>query len=370
MAPPIGIYIHIPFCTSKCPYCDFYSLPAGKETMGIYVRRVCEELRRWGNRLCFPADTLYFGGGTPSLLEGEHLAAIIAQAREIFGLEGAEITLECNPSHDLSTLLPLAAQAGVNRISLGLQSAVHKERLALGRKASAEDVLRGIHAAHRYGIHNISLDVMLAIPGQTQETLRETIAFCTSADVSHISAYLLKLEENTPFFAQKKDLALPDEEETCSLYLSACRLLENAGFHQYEISNFSLPGKESRHNLKYWNGEPYLGIGPAAHSFIGGRRFYYPRDLSAFCSGSLPAVADGTGGSFEEYAMLRLRLTQGLVEQKVIARFGHPIPPEMRRRCAPFAEKGLVLEDGKGIRFTKEGFLLSNALIGALLIQE
>lgn len=365
---PIGIYIHIPFCKSKCPYCDFYSAPANEQTKRDYTRRVCEELRRWKTRLPLTADTLYFGGGTPSQLGGENIAEIITQARELFGLENAEITMECNPSDDLETLLPAAANAGLNRVSMGLQSALHSERLALGRRATPQDVLRGIAAARRCGVDNISLDLMLAIPGQTCETLRESVYFCASSGASHISAYLLKIEEGTLFFSIKEKLRLPDEDETCEMYLSACDMLNARGFKQYEISNFSIPGKESRHNLKYWNGEEYLGIGPAAHSFLGGRRFYYPRSLPDFLSGALAPVPDGSGGSFEEYAMLRLRLSEGLTENGVSERFGHSIPQAMRRRCAPFVKGGLVLEDEIGIRFTKDGFLLSNTLIGELLI--
>lgn len=366
--PPIGIYIHIPFCKSKCPYCDFYSLRAEPQTMRDYTRRVCEELRRQRARLPLTADALYFGGGTPSQLGGECIAEIITQARELFDLENAEITMECNPSDDLKTLLPIAAKAGLNRISMGLQSAVHSERLALGRKASPEDVLRGISAARECGIDNISLDLMLAVPGQTRETLRQSVEFCASADVTHVSAYLLKLEEGTPFFKMKEQLSLPDEDETCEMYLSACDMLESAGYKQYEISNFAKPQKESRHNLKYWNGEEYLGVGPAAHSFIGGQRFYYPRSLSDFLSGTLSPVQDGSGGSFEEYAMLRLRLSEGLTEKGVFERFGHKIPQAIRSRCAPFAERGLLIENSDSIHFTKEGFLLSNTLIGELLI--
>lgn len=229
-------------------------------------------------------------------------------------------------------------------------------------------MLRGINAARECGIDNISLDLMLAIPGQTRETLRKSVSFCASADITHVSAYLLKLEEGTPFFGMKERLKLPDEDETCEMYLSACNMLESAGYKQYEISNFSRPQKESRHNLKYWNGEEYLGIGPAAHSFVNGQRFYYPRSLSDFLSGALAPVPDGSGGSFEEYAMLRLRLTDGLTEKGVSERFGRSIPQEIRRRCAPFAARGLLIEDESGIRFTKDGFLLSNTLIGELLV--
>ena len=366
----IGLYIHVPFCQGKCPYCDFYSLSSDSDTYSQYTQKVCEELRRWGTRLMRPADTLYFGGGTPSLLGGENISQIIKTAQNAFGLEHAEITLECNPSNPMDILLPAAVSAGVNRVSFGLQSAINDERRALGRKASAQDVLQGIQTARTAGIKNISLDLMLGIPGQTMDSLKTSVNFCIHAGVTHVSAYLLKIEEGTPFFQKQQQLNLPEEDMVCDYYLETCSLLEKAGFQQYEISNFSLPGYESRHNIKYWNGEEYLGIGPSAHSFLGCQRFYYPRGLQQFLDGSLLPISDGDGGSFEEYAMLRLRLTKGLENNLVQERFGHPIPAAFYSRCIPFAERGLLYADDTGIRFTKEGFLLSNTLIGAILIDE
>ncbi len=366
----IGLYIHVPFCQGKCPYCDFYSLPSEAGTYRQYTQRVCEELRRWGTKLMRPADTLYFGGGTPSLLGGENISEIIKTAKNAFGLEHAEITLECNPSNPMDVLLPAAVYAGVNRVSFGLQSAIDDERRALGRKASAQDALQGIQTARKAGIKNISLDLMLGIPGQTMDSLKTSVEFCAKAGVEHISAYLLKIEEGTPFFQKKQQLNLPEEDTVCDYYLETCRLLEESGFQQYEISNFSLPGYESQHNIKYWNGEEYLGIGPSAHSFLDSRRFYYPSDLQGFLSGNLLPVPDGDGGSFEEYAMLRLRLAKGLENRLVQERFGHPIPAAFYSRCIPFAERGLLHADDIGIRFTKEGFLLSNTLIGAILIDK
>lgn len=366
----IGLYIHVPFCQGKCPYCDFYSLPSDDETRRQYTRRVCEELRRWGAKLMRPADTLYFGGGTPSLLGGENIRQIVTTAKSVFGLENAEITLECNPSNPLQALLPAVADAGVNRISFGLQSAVDEERRALGRKATVEDALRGIRQARQAGITDISLDLMLGVPGQTADSLKTSLEFCASSGVEHISAYLLKIEEATPFYRRQSQLNLPDEDTVCDFYLEACRILEQFGFPQYEISNFARPGHESRHNLKYWNAEEYLGVGPSAHSFLANRRFYYPRDLHGFLDGSLCPTPDGAGGSFEEYAMLRLRLAKGLENRLVQKRFGHAIPAEFYDRCAPFAKMGLLHADDMGIRFTKEGFLLSNTLIGAILIDD
>ena len=177
---------------------------------------------------------------------------------------------------------------------------------------------------------------------------------------------MLKIEDGTPFATQKELLVLPNEDETCAFYLKTCEELEKAGFMQYEISNFAQNGFESRHNLKYWNCEEYLGIGPSAHSFINGKRFYYEQDLQAFLNAREP-VQDGIGGDFEEYAMLRLRLNEGLTQRETLERYGFDIPIMMWERARPFAKEQLLTVDVKGIRFTPEGFLLSNVIIGELL---
>lgn len=370
---PIGLYIHIPFCAGKCPYCDFYSVCAGKDAMDNYCGAVTNSIHRWGEKLNRSFDTLYFGGGTPSLLGAERLAGLVAQALSGFNNcrnTGLEITVECNPSHtgapDSSFDFEKLAKAGVNRISLGLQSAVDKERAALGRRGVAADTARAVERAKAAGITNISLDMMIGIPGQTPNSLRQSIDFCAAAGITHVSAYMLKIEDGTPFAAQKEKLNLPDEDAVCDFYLQAVEALEQAGFMQYEISNFARPGFESRHNLKYWRCEEYLGIGPAAHSFIDGKRFFYPRDLNSFISGCEP-VPDGEGGGFDEYAMLRLRLNEGLTERGTLERYGFGIPKTMREKAKLFEEEGLLLSDVKGISFTPRGFLLSNIIIGELL---
>lgn len=176
---------------------------------------------------------------------------------------------------------------------------------------------------------------MLAVPGQTVNSLKDSIAFCADAGVRHVSAYILKIEEGTRFYEKRGELTLPDEDATCELYLTACEELEKRGFMQYEISNFAEPGYESRHNLKYWDCDEYLGIGPAAHSFIDGRRFFFPRDIESFIAGCEP-TDDGEGGSFEEYLMLRLRLNKGLVFSEVEERFGHGVPEDMIKNALSF----------------------------------
>ena len=368
---PIGLYIHVPFCLSKCPYCDFYSLPYEEALAGRYTRAVCRAVKDWGARLGVPADTLYFGGGTPSLLGGEGLTAILDAAAAAFGLHGAEITLEANPADALEDTLRAFRAAGGNRLSLGMQSAAEEELRFLGRRHTFAQLEAAVAAAGRAGLDTLSLDMMLGLPGQDAASVAASAAACRRLGAAHVSAYLLKVEPGTPFYARREGLDLPGEEETAALYLAACEALEGQGYRQYEISNFALPGRESRHNLKYWNGEPYLGIGPAAHSFLGGRRWYMPRDVEGFLAGNPPLPEDEedaviADGSPEEYLMLRLRLTAGLTEEGFRARFGGPIPRRWRERAAALPP-GLTEEDETGLRLTREGFLVSNAVIAALL---
>ena len=357
---PIGLYVHFPFCAGKCPYCDFYSAPADGAAMDAYADAVIDRIRarqQTGERY----DTVYFGGGTPSLM-GRRLVRI-AEALQKEPIR--EFTVECNPSRVEDGLFPALREAGVNRISMGLQSAVDAERRALGRTADAALVRHRVEEAKAAGFRKISLDLMLGVPGQTPDSLRTSLDFCRDAGVTHVSAYILKIEENTPFYGMRDRLALPDEDEVCELYLRACETLEDCGFMQYEISNFAKPGFESLHNLKYWNDEPYVGIGPAAHSFVGGKRFFYPRDTQAFLSGALP-VPDGDGGDFAEYAMLRLRLSEGLTEQGTRERFGFSVPQPVYRRAEHIPPRYLST-DADGVRLTREGFLVSNAIIAELL---
>jgi len=373
-ASAIALYLHIPFCRGKCPYCDFYSVPGTQTLCDAYTQTLAAQLAHWGEKLRRAGApravaSLYFGGGTPSRLGAQNIAALLAAAKAHFALlPEAEITLECNPS-DLAENafdLQIAVNAGVSRVSLGLQSAVESERRALGRQGDAAAVEAALRRVRAAGINNFSLDLMLGIPGQTPQSLVESIRFCAEQEAAHVSAYLLKIEEGTPFFAQKESLDLPDEEQTAQRYLAACEMLEQAGYAQYEISNFARPGKESRHNLAYWDGREYLGLGPAAHSFLAGERFYYPADLAAFSADAQP-IPDGAGGDFEEYAMLRLRLNEGLTQQGTRERFGQDIPAHITEKARRFAQQGLLRQDANGIALTKQGFLFSNHIIGELL---
>lgn len=364
-----GIYIHVPFCLSKCPYCDFYSLTgATEELKDAYTAAVIRRLKIAGEEGFAKADTLYFGGGTPSLLGGERIASLIHAATPLL-TAAPEITLEANPADDLAATLAVFAVAGGNRLSMGMQSADDSELTFLGRRHTSAQLTQAMVDARAAGIDNISLDMMLGLSGQTADSVIRSAQTCQALGAAHVSAYLLKVEPGTPFAARPLDL--PDEDGAAALYLAACEALEARGYRQYEISNFSLPGRESRHNLKYWNAEPYLGIGPAAHSFVHGKRWHYPRSLERFLKDEPPLPEDPEDetlpdGSPEEYAMLRLRLTEGLTEAAFLARFGEPLPLEWRKNAAALPPR-LVVVDAEGIRLTREGFLLSNALLSRIL---
>ncbi len=368
----LGIYLHTPFCVSKCPYCDFYSTTGySNDDLDAYTAALSLQIENWGNRLNQKADTLYFGGGTPSLLGGKRLATLIGTVRRVFSLpDTAEITLEANPADNLSAVFSAFAGAGGNRLSLGMQAANDSLLQLLGRRHTTKQTEQTVLAAHAADIHNISLDMMLGIANQTPTDVKHAVECCSAWSATHISAYLLKIEPGTPY-AEGLPAPLPNEDETVALYYTAAEELEKHGFWQYEISNFAKPGYESRHNLKYWEHESYLGLGPAAHSFLDGKRFYYPRSLSSFLNGNapIPENTDNTAiaeNSPEEFAMLRLRLTKGLTEHEFRLRFGTPLPTVWRERAATMPGS-LIVADEKGIRLTRSGFLVSDAILARLL---
>ncbi len=361
-----GIYIHIPFCMSKCPYCDFYSFKGDEKQKDSYLKAVLLSLEGYADRE-MKVDTLYFGGGTPSVFGSERIERIIRHIRENFDLqEDAEITVECNPSSTDDTFVRSVARAGVNRVSMGMQSAVDRERKMLGRPSGREDIERAVALFRKEGIDNISLDLMLGVPFQTMESLDESIDFILSQGVKHISAYMLKIEEGTPFDRDEKNLSLPNEDTVADMYLHTSERLRKEGFVHYEISNFALDGFHSRHNTKYWQCEEYIGIGPSAHSCYKGKRFYYSRSFNDFISGKEP-VSDGKGGDEEEYIMLSLRLREGLDGKKFRERYGRDLDKSVFEKAKKYKKTGLVNIKGERISLTVEGFLLSNGIISDLL---
>ncbi len=359
-----GIYIHIPFCKTKCPYCDFYSFKAEDKQKDSYLKGVLLCLSDYRNKVCDKDDTIYFGGGTPSVFGGERIAEVIKFTRENYTIsESTEITVECNPSSVDECLVTHLKKAGVNRISMGMQSAVDKERKSLGRLSGRQELEKAAKLFTDEGITNLSLDLMLGIPHQTKESLTESLSFAVSSGVKHISAYMLKIEEGTPF--SKMTLPLPDEDEVCDFYLDTVSFLKKHGFMQYEVSNFALEGFESRHNLKYWQCEEYLGIGPSAHSFLGGERFYFSRDFDTFVTKPV-AIYDGKGGDEEEFIMLCLRLSKGLEFEKFQKKYNKSLPDNIIKKAERFKKAGLLTIDEKGIRLNEKGFLLSNSIIADL----
>lgn len=361
----IGLYIHIPFCKSKCPYCDFYSMRADCVSFDAYTQSVVASLEKWAKKIQRNAETLYLGGGTPSLIGGNNIALIVRKAKELFAIDG-EITVECNPSAIEEDFFDTVAAAGVNRISLGMQSAVNDERKKLGRTADRKRIEECIAQARNAGIENITLDVMLGVPFQTIESLDETVDFCIETGVPHISAYMLKLEEGTYYYNNAQKLNLPDDDATADMYLHLSEKLEQSGFCHYEISNFAKEGYEGKHNLKYWNAEEYLGIGPSAHSFLDGRRFYYPRDIEYFLNDKEP-IDDGIGGDEEEYIMLRLRLKEGICFSDYFNRYKKELSGQMVEKAKLFEKQGLMEITKDSISLTREGFLLSNTIISELI---
>lgn len=339
-----GLYIHIPFCFSKCPYCDFYSTKYTPTAADAFAEKLGGQMQDYTGSF----DTVYFGGGTPSILEPRVLTGILQAVRDHFAIDpAAEITVECNPSKDLTGDMEQYAAAGINRVSIGMQSAVDRERFALGRRAGSGEVARTVAAAKAAGITNISLDVMLGTPKQTLDSLEETFAFIARMQVTHISAYLLKIEPGTPFDRLQAKLALPEEDTVCQMYLQTVERLGQLGFAQYEISNFARPGYESRHNLKYWLLEPYLGLGPSAHSLWNGRRFYFDRDWIW--------QDEGPGGDREEQILLGLRLNRG-------------IPADwLTRDPAPYIAGGFMRRANGRISLTPRGMLVSNTILAELL---
>lgn len=354
-----GLYIHIPFCLSKCPYCDFYSLKYDRKTAQKYKTAVIGNLKAI-NGIKF--DTVYFGGGTPILLWSEICEILYAVGDGIS--ENTEITIEANPCCTSLDALRSLKRAGVNRISFGLQSGCDKELKMLGRQHNVKQGADAVYNAENAGFNNISADIILGVPLQDMTSLDKTLRYMNSLPLTHISAYMLKIEPDTPF--GKNTPILPDENSVAELYLKTVDFLSQNGFMQYEISNFSKQGFESRHNLKYWRCEEYIGIGPSAHSFWSGKRYAVDRDLEGFLT-SVPQktyVTDDNPADYEEWAMLKLRLCEGLDFKTAEERYG-VVKSALIDKCKSIP-KNLIIADDKKIRLTTEGFLVSNAVIGII----
>lgn len=373
----LGIYIHIPFCRSKCDYCDFYSLAGREDRMDSFQRALLAHLKE----TAFAAkglsvDTVYFGGGTPSYYGEKRLRELLAAVKRHYKVDkDAEITLEANPdSVDFKSLKALR-RAGFNRISIGFQSACQAELDAVHRPHTVEQGDEAVAAARKAGFANLSLDLIYGLPGQTVSSWQDTVEHALTLEPDHLSCYGLKVEEGTPLAARAAggERLLGDDAQA-DLYLWTVSRLARAGYGQYEISNFAKPGFLSRHNLRYWLTRPYIGFGPGAHSDFGGRRYAWVRDLEGYIKGVLE------GGRLldseelipreersSEYLMLRLRTAMGIEEWEYRGNYFMDFAP-IEERLREFAAQGWAERTGEGRwRLTPKGFLVSNQLIGDLL---
>lgn len=373
-----AVYIHAPFCARKCPYCDFYSLPAKAYDISVYLSSLQSAIAQSASLAgrAGSIDTIYFGGGTPTLLGAHGIGALLEKINDSFSIgRNAEITIECNPGAIPAGLLEELRAAGVNRLSIGMQSCSKRELEFLGRAHTHDQTRRALKSARRAGFTDISCDLILALPGQTELDIKKSIEQCAGMGADHISAYLLKIEDNTPFAKKGVDALCPDDEKTAGLYLAAEEMMRWYGFLQYEISSFAHEGHRGRHNEKYWDCLPYLGLGPSAHSFIGGRRRSFPRDIAAFndACGKNSAFGsiwldNGSGGEIEEYLMLRLRLTDGINFDALSRRFPSFSRLEaLLERGAALAREGLARVTSGGLSLTARGMLVSNQAILYLL---
>lgn len=373
---PLSIYIHVPFCVQKCAYCDFCSFPQiSDEVKTRYtdeiVRRILTEHRRYAEE--YRVETVYFGGGTPTLLSGEELGRIVSAVRAAYDVaEDAEITAECNPGTVDLGGLSAVREAGINRLSVGVQSTSPRELSLLGRIHTAEDFYRCAGDARAAGFSDLSFDVMFGIPEQTVDSFRETLSAVLSADPTHISAYGLKIEDGTPFGRRRSELVLPDEDAEDEMYADAVSILSAHGLDRYEISNFAREGYRSRHNYAYWTQKEYLGYGISAHSYYRSERFAASRDLGAFLAGedvTEARVRITPGEERTEFVMLRMRLAEGVSRSLFDARYGRAGEFEERygEKLRGYIAGGFVTDTGDGYAFTTKGFRVSNYILSEIL---
>ena len=385
---PLGIYIHIPFCKSKCASCDFFSTDSvvckGRkipEIMRLFCTAMKNNMRIVSERTTqYNVDTVFIGGGTPTALPAKLLVDIVKEVERDFYLDdNCEFTVEMNPATAEKRLLKRLRRAGVNRLSIGLQSAHNHELAALSRIHTAGDFAASFRMAREAGFDNINIDVMFGIPEQTKETFMETLAFVVSMKPEHISVYNLRIEDATPFGAKRHMLPLPDEDTECDMYLDAVSYLESQGYHQYEISNFARDGYECRHNRRYWLGEEFLGCGPASHSYFGGRRFSLRRSLTQYCKlletkgTTLPSslldesfVIDRRE-EVAEYLMLRFRMRQGIRASDFNRRFNADFEALFGRKLAVYIAQGNMIREGDRYALTPKGMLVSNTILSDII---
>ena len=372
-----GVYVHIPFCMSKCGYCDFLSYAGMDELRALYIDALlCEILRCDAlDGLCLAS--VFLGGGTPSVLDEAELAAILGAIKRKADTSSAEITLEANPGTDLTCgKLGALRASGFNRLSIGLQAAQDHLLTELGRKHTLDDFLRTHEAARVAGFENINADIMFGLPGQTPVNLAQTLGLLASLSIPHISAYSLTVEDSTPFgnMVRKGELNLPDEDSERNMYAQACQTLADAGLNQYEISNFALPGFQCRHNILYWTRQNYLGFGLGAHSLINNTRRRNTRDIRKYIAarGEHALIVRGAENldmvaQMEEFIFLGLRMTDGISPDEFRRQFGVDIHERFRAQILKYKSLGLLEEHGGNIRLTPEGINVSNIVLADFL---
>jgi len=376
MMDAAGLYVHIPFCHRKCGYCDFNSYALSGEIVSAFVDALHQEIERCpyaGVRV----PTVFFGGGTPTFLDGETLARLLEHLHQRFAIDAsAEITIEANPGSVNRKQLCILRRAGFNRLSFGVQSFDADELKRMDRIHTPQDVLRGVDEARTAGFNNLNLDLIFALPDQTlsrwESNLKQAVALCPE----HLSLYALMLEPNTRFYHlyQKGKLRLPDEETQVAMFRLAQHLTREAGYRQYEISNYALPGYECRHNLIYWHNLPYLGFGPGAVSFFEGRRWTnikHPREYvrRVHAGESLELESEHLTGwaSVAETIMLGLRLLDGIDLAQLEQRYGLPVRTYYQPVIQKMVVRGWLAQQGSRIYLTEEGLLWHSEVAMAFL---
>lgn len=376
----LGLYIHIPFCVRKCDYCDFLSAPADEDTKFNYVRALIKEIKSYSQISTeYLVKTIFIGGGTPSSLNGEFIAEILKAVREVFciteGEEGyPEITIEVNPGTVTKEKLDAYKLAGINRLSFGLQSTDNSELKLLGRIHTFETFKENYLLARKIGFDNINIDLMSALPGQTMNKWLDTLYKVIALNPEHISAYSLILEEGTPFFTRYKEED-QNEELDRQIYAKTKEVLAQAGYYRYEISNYAKPGYESRHNISYWIGTDYLGLGLGASSLINNTRFQNEDVLTEYMelSSDHNKIRRNeelltTSKQMEEYMFLGLRMSEGVSSKKFEKQFGVSLETIYDEVVNKSLKEELIQRKGERIYLTEKGIDLSNLVMSRFLL--
>lgn len=378
MKKELGLYVHIPFCVKKCGYCDFLSWCGTSEEKETYVQALLKEIESYREfARGYRVSTVFVGGGTPSVLEAGQMERVLGNIQEVFELEKKpEITLEMNPGTVTEEKLQCYKENGVNRLSIGLQSVKNEKLEVLGRIHSYEEFLESYELARKAGFTNISVDLISSIPGQKLEEWKEELAALSALSPEHISVYQLIIEAETPFYekyAEHEEL-LPDEEESREIYLWTGSFLKEQGYEQYEISNYAKPGKESRHNLKYWERGDYLGLGLGAASMVRNIRMSNTKDMKMYLErcGQPKTMREDVqfleeARQMEEFMFLGLRKTRGVSRKEFRRIFGQEMDMVYEKALHKCLENGVLKEHKDRVYLSEEGVLLSNAVLSEFL---